>query len=262
MGLMTSLSELFNGSGPETNDTKYQDALGHLLQFDVGRSSYFEVIIPKMMGPGSRIRFFCHSAELPGESTATVNQKIYGINEKFPVMTGYNDITLSFYTFGSSTDVVRSLFLEWSSFITGRAEVYKGKLKPTTYNIPYKNKYVADIIISHYAIDGNPLLRVKLIDAFPIGINQTPLSWSAQNQAISLNVTFAYTEYQYEFLDVNPNGDYKRGPLGELLGTGLRVASAASTISNAFASGNPLAAASALPHLGMSNFSVSTGLRK
>lgn len=254
MGLMDSFSgfsSLFNGSGPTTEDTKYQEALGHLLQFDVGRTAYFEVIIPKMGGAGSRIRFFCHSAELPGESTATVNQKIYGVNEKFPVMTGYNDITLSFYTFGSSIDIVRSLFLEWGSYITGRSEVYKGKTKQTTYDIAYKSKYVSDIIITQYAIDGNPLLRVKLIDAFPIGINQVPLSWSAQNQAMSLNVTFAYTEYEYEFIEVNPNGNYSSGPLAELFATGLKTAATINTIQGAFKSGNPLAATSVLSNFNM-----------
>lgn len=254
MGLMDSLSELgslFKGSGPKTNDTKYQEALSHLLQFDVGRTAYFDVIIAKLGDSGNKVKFFCHSAELPGESTATVNQKIYGINEKFPVMTGYNDITLSFYTYGSSTDVIRSLFLEWGASMTGRSEVYKGKSKPTTYNVMYKSKYVADIIITQYAIDGNPLVRVKLIDAFPVGINQTPLSWSAQNQAISLNVTFAYTEYQYEFLEVNPSGNYSASPFMELIGTGLKTAATINTIKGAFKSGNPLAATSVLSNFNM-----------
>ena len=68
-----------------------------------------------------------------------------------------------------------------------------------------------------------------------------------QNQAQSLNVVFAYTEYSYNFLNVQAEGKYSRGPLGELL-------------SNAFKSGNPLLATSALPNLGMSNFTLSSGL--
>ena len=140
----------------------------------------------------------------------------------------------------------------WCASMTGRSEVYKGKSKPTTYNVMYKSKYAADIIITQYAIDGNPLLRVKLIDAFPIGINQVPLSWSAQNQAISLNVTFAYTEYQYEFIEVDPNGQYSASPLMELAATAITSVSTINTIKGAFKSGNPLAATSVLSNFNMS----------
>lgn len=249
MGIMDSFSQLLNGSGPPKNtDENYQNALRELLSNDVGRTAYFDVYIPTRKD-GTVVRYFCHSAELPGESTATVNQKIYGVNEKFAVMTGYNDITLSFYTYGSGIEAIRKMFLSWISDITGRGEALifpRRDPVETTYNVKYKSSYVKDIVITQYAVDGKPLLRVKLIDAFPLSINQIPLSWSMQNQAQSLNVSFAYTEYEYEFLYVEPNGDYKRGPLGELIGTALKAASTINTIQGAIKSGSPLAATSAL----------------
>jgi hypothetical protein len=261
MGLMDSfagITSLFSGSGPKTSDGKYQDALHYLLKYDVGRTAYFDVTIPsKGTEINNHIKFYCHSAELPGESTATVNQKIYGVNEKFAVMTGYNDVTLSFYTHGAGVEKTRSVFFDWISSTTGRNSLMKGsgakQNSDVTYNVQYKKDYVRDIVITQYTIDGKPFVQVKLFDAFPIGINQVPLAWSAQNQAQSLNVTFAYTEYQYEFFEVQESGNYSASPLMELVGTAIQTASTINTIKGAFKSGNPLAATSVL-----SNFNVSS----
>jgi hypothetical protein len=279
--ISSGFNTLMNGISPTTTNNMLQDALSTLRQFDVGRTAYFMVNIPKttfknnsmwdksfpggmelgISGEMETVSYFCHGAELPGESTATVTQKIYGVTEKFSVMTGYNDITLSFYTLGSAKEEIRLKFLDWLAYITGRHEIISSRVPmETTYNVKYKNEYVRDIKITHYSITGDPLTEVTLYDAFPISINQVPLNWAAQNEVMSLNVTFAYTEYSYNFLNVNGTGNYSRGPLGELIGTGIKAAAAINTISGAFKSGNPIAATSTLPNLGLSNFKVSSGL--
>ena len=192
---------LFGGTGPKTSNQKYSQALAsELLRYDVGRSTYFDVQITEKPGTVAKsgdsksLTYLCHTAELPGEATATVTQKHYGVTEKFSVMTGYNDITLAFYTRGSGVEISRKYFQDWLAFMTGRFETvnYKGKQTvETTYNVQYKDYYTSTIKITHYAITGDPLVEVTLYDAFPVSINQVPLSWSTQNQAQSLNVTFA-----------------------------------------------------------------------
>jgi hypothetical protein len=174
--------------------TNYQEALRELGTFDVGRTAYFDVTIGKT--PNKSLSYLCHTAELPGESVATVTQKIYGVVEKFPIMSAYNDVTLSFYTRGKDYDSVRDEFLNWIATATGRQELVDGNNMPT-YNVQYKSDIVRDIKISHYDMTGKELTVCDLFDAFPISISQTPLSWSAANQAVSLNITFAYTEYSY-----------------------------------------------------------------
>jgi len=189
----------------------YEKALRELLKYDIGRSAYFDVTIPsptkltnsatvKFSDVDTRIMsYLCHSAELPGEYTATVSQKIYGVVEKFPIMSGYEDITLSFYTYGLNIEEVRLTFMSWLSLITGRGDIVTGG-KQTTYNVAYKSEFTSDIVITHYESTGKPILTCKLKEAYPIAIAQIPLAWSAENQAISFNVTFTYTEYEYDFV--------------------------------------------------------------
>ena len=265
--IKSGFNSLMNGISPTTTNNM-AEGIAELRKYDVGRTAYFKVEIfsNQMTGTeqGKSLSYLCHSAELPGESTATVTQKIYGVTEKFSVMTGYNDVTMAFYTRGSGDEYVRKFFQQWISFITGRDETinYRGKaMSETTYNVQYKEDYAGTVKITHYAITGDPLVEVTLFDAFPISINQVPLSWSAQNEAQSLNVTFAYTEYSYNFLSVEGMGKYSAGPLGELLGTAIKTAATINSISGAFKSGNPLAATSTLPNLGLSNFTISSGLR-
>lgn len=272
--ILDTLAETVRGSGPETSDSKYENARTHLLKYDISRSSYFDVWIGNSskaiyhiqdFETNERVfesRFVCHSAELPGESIATVQQKIYGVIEKYPVMAGYNDINLGFYTYGSGIEQTRNYFLSWMTSITGRHEQRKsnnGSPKGlTTYNVQYKSEYARDIIITQYAISGHPLLQVKLIDAFPISINQARLSWQDQNSALSLAVTFAYTEYEYLFYKVEGSGNYSRGVLDPLITSGIQGIAAVNTISGAIKSKNPFAIGSILPGIGLSNFTLSS----
>lgn len=176
----------------------YKRALTELLQYDIGRNAYFDVQLfpPKGVALTTEpLQYLCHTAELPGESTATISRKIYGVVEKFPIMTGYNDITLSFYVRGSEFDVVRYNILKWLTYATGRGSALNSG--ETTYNVAYKQDIVSDIVITHYSVSGKKLTSCKLINAFPLAISETPLNWSMANQAMALNVTFAYTEYTY-----------------------------------------------------------------
>lgn len=210
--------------GPKTENTKFQQALSYMLEFDLGRTSYFQVDIFGTNTEFSRnSKFLCHSAELPGETSGLTSQKIYGVVQKFPLMTAYNDITLSFLTHGSDLEKTRTAFLQWLSSITGRQEIIKGSNNQTTYNLKYKDSYSGGISIIQYAITGDPLLKCELVEAFPIAINQSPLSWASPNNIQNLNVTFAFTEYQYSFYNVNGKGNYTGNPLGELNGSGMET---------------------------------------
>lgn len=194
------------------DNRNFSSALTNLLSKDFGRKSYFDVkfltsmntngdIISKANFPRN-LSLLCHNAELPGESLSVVRQKIYGVIEQFPLITHYSNITLSFYLTGSDYDEVRLSFLTWLTYITGRQEtinVNGQRSSSTTYNVPYKDDITTRIEISHYSITGDLITKCWLIDAFPIQIGETPLSWADKDSAMSLNVVFAYTEYEYFF---------------------------------------------------------------
>lgn len=269
MGIIDTISGLFSGYGPQTNDTKYHEAVTDLLQYDLGRNTYFQVeFFSRQLSeiPSSRpstLKFVCHSAELPGETFEVAEQRIYGVTEKFPIRTHLNDITLSFYTRGSGLETSRMAFLYWISQVSGRNQALKfpgSTDMETNYNLRYKNDYAGTVVITQFASTGEPLLDVILYEAFPIAINQVPLDWSAENQAQSLMVTFSYREYQYKLYYAENSANYTPGPLGELIGAAIGAAATINSAKGLIKSGNPIGILSNLPSAGLSNFTLSSAV--
>jgi hypothetical protein len=113
----------------------------------------------------------------------TIEQKI-GSNpvEKYPYLTGYNDIDLTFIVDG---DMQQKIFFDaWMNFIN-----------PTyNYNFRYKSDYTTTMQINQYDVENKVSYSINLFDAFPISMNQLDLDWSSDNPH-KLSVTFAYTRW-------------------------------------------------------------------
>jgi len=156
---------------------------------ELAKNSLFEVFI--YGGPfaifGSKypteIKYRCENANLPGKTMATMEQKIYGPIEKFPYLTTYNDIDLTFIV--DSNMEQKYLFEDWMYHIN-----------PTDkYNFKYKKQYSAEILIKQFQSDGKRSYAVNLSEAFPISMNQMDLDWSSEGYH-KLTVTFAYTDWK------------------------------------------------------------------
>jgi len=152
---------------------------------DLARPSRFMVSIrpPSDFGTGIGtvgLSWRCEVANLPGRNISTIEQKTYGPFEKFAYHTSYSDIDLTFIMDGDMG--LKYFFDAWINSIN-----------PTNdFNIEYKDNYVADINITQYDMGNNETYSVKLIDAYPININQLDLDWSNDGYH-KLTVTFAYT---------------------------------------------------------------------
>jgi hypothetical protein len=154
---------------------------------DLARPNRFEVFLnlPPSVSQAANfntedLRYRCETAQLPGRTFDTIEQKTYGPIEKFPNLTTYTDIDLSFIVEDNMN--VKEVFDLWLEFIN-----YKGN-----NNFYYKSEYAADIKIAQYTVANELAYSVRLIDAFPISMNQMDLDWSSDGYH-KLNVTFAYT---------------------------------------------------------------------
>jgi hypothetical protein len=153
-------------------------------------SSYFKVSIFPVSSTFKasiihNIPYICEAGELPGRSFALTEQKTYGPTRKFPIMTAFNDITLSFVCLGIGNEIVPKKFFEdWMESINPK----------TNYNFQFKNTYTASIEIEQYTPAGKLIYKCELIDAFPIAISPQRLHSASQEQH-TLQVTFTYTEF-------------------------------------------------------------------
>ena len=157
---------------------------------DVARPSRFDVQInaplalAPYMGDVRRLIYRCDSAQLPGRTFATAEQKI-GSNpvEKYPYLTTYNDIDLTFIV---DDDMKQKVFFDqWLELIN-----------PTlNFNYQYKQNYATIITVNQYDVTNKLSYSVDLYDAYPISMNQLDLDWSSDGFH-KLSVTFAYTRWQ------------------------------------------------------------------
>lgn len=156
---------------------------------ELARPSKFDVSIPVPLGlvpyrKASRmLTMRCENAELPGRAIATTSMKIYGVEEKFPYMSAYNDLSLTFIV---SDDMEEKKFFDaWLNWINPN----------TNYNLKYKQDYSVALRINQYDAQNKVSYSVDLVDAYPIAVNAMDLSWSADGYH-KLTVTFAYTSWR------------------------------------------------------------------
>ena len=156
---------------------------------ELARPSKFDVNIPVPLGlvpyrgTSRMLTMRCENAELPGRTIATTSMKIYGVEEKFPYMSSYNDMSLTFIV---SDDMKEKKFFDaWLNWINPN----------TSYNVKYKKDYSVGLRINQYDVQNKVSYSVDLADAFPIAVNGMDLNWSADGYH-KLTVTFAYTSWR------------------------------------------------------------------
>jgi hypothetical protein len=217
---------------------------------DLARPSRFKVKInipAKLNGiiDAQTLSLRCENAQLPGRTISTSDLKIYGPSEKFPYQSAYEDITLTFIVGGSMLE--KTVFNEWMNYIN-----------PTqNWNFEFKKNYVSDITVTQYDMSNNEIHNIKMIDAFPIAVNQLDLDWSNDNSYHKLNVTFAYT--YWELLSTAQPAHAlvsgKNSPFN--LAAAIQIGALAANAGQALKNGNPYAilgvagaATSIIPSLG------------
>jgi hypothetical protein len=155
---------------------------------ELSRPNRFDVYLFPPTGLNSnytnnQMMYRCETAQLPGRTFATADQRTYGPVEKFPYLTTYNDLDLTFIVSG---DMVEKYFFDdWFEFINPK----------DTNNYKYKEDYSTDLLINQYDLSNRLTYSARIIEAYPISINQLDLDWSSDGFH-KLVVTFAYTRWE------------------------------------------------------------------
>jgi hypothetical protein len=156
---------------------------------DIARTNKFDVNInvPLVMLPyisdAKSLKYRCENANLPGRTFATTEQRTYGPIEKYPYLSTYNDMDLTFIV---DDDMSQKIFFDgWLNYINPQY----------SNNLRYKGDYATILTINQYDVTNTLSYSVNLYDAYPISMNQMDLDWAGDGYH-KLNVTFAYTYWQ------------------------------------------------------------------
>lgn len=154
---------------------------------ELARPNRFDVVlaVPSILDVNSSriLTYRCENAQLPGRTFATTEQKTYGPIEKYPYLTTYNDLDLTFIV--SDDMVEKYIFDSWLE-----------KINPArTNNFAYKSDYSTLITVNQYNLQNELTYVADFYEAYPISINQMDLDWGQNDSYHKLTVTFAYTRW-------------------------------------------------------------------
>lgn len=164
------------------------------------------------------LTYLCEAAEMPGRGFINADVSYYGPKQKLPVLTQYEDTTMTFLCRTDSYE--RQFFDDWMEYIN-----------PTnSYNFNYRKDYETTIEImqfSEYAKNGSKTqpeetYRITLFNAFPLLVNPQPMTW-ADDQLMRLAVTFTYVKWKRVGRDKAPKSasDLVDGSTNTLTGGSL-----------------------------------------
>lgn len=145
---------------------------------DVTTSS-MKSINNSLNGKGS-INIKCHTATFPQRALSTFEVKSNSVNFRVPYSTTYDPITLTFYADGNMD--TRKFFEVWQScalnFGNNTANFY--------------DEYVSDVKLYIQDERNNDIYGIMLYEAFPTSIGMFDVSYSAENQLISIMISLSY----------------------------------------------------------------------
>lgn len=156
--------------------------------------------------------FVCEAANLPGISIATSEVRRHGIGpiEKRPYSTNLIDINFTFLV--DNEGIVLKFFKEWiNGIVRYDTLVTNGDDRPVPqpYEVEYRSEYVSDIEILMYNEAMQQVYKVTLYNAFPIYVGDVPLNWGSTDDYIKLPVSFSYTTWASDFIDLPGAGKSK-----------------------------------------------------
>ncbi len=154
--------------------------------------------------------YLCEAAEMPGRGFVNADVRYYGPNQKLPVLTQYEDTTMTFLCRTESYE--RQFFDDWMEYIN-----------PTnSFNFNFRKDYETTIEImqfSEYSAGKTQVgpnigtqrenkypqetYRITLFNAYPLLVNPQPMTW-ADDQLMRLAVTFTYMKWKRVGRDTEP----------------------------------------------------------
>ena len=143
-----------------------------------------------------KVTLSCREAALPGSSLAThtLDNDHTGVTERHAYRRQY-DTTSSFSFYVDEQYDIINFFENWISFIVNEDGSRDADRDNYNYRVNFPNEYKSEIFIRKFERDYKGRdLQYKFVNAYPISINQMPVSYDA-SQILLCTVNFNFSRY-------------------------------------------------------------------
>ncbi len=144
------------------------------------------------------IKFRAEQINLPSVNLDLTSVNRYGIGPKQRFVTNVSypeTVSISFVE--EETGMIQRCMLHWMNSIFSfdiTQPLYR--IKPYMYVTQYKDEIATIIEVVQYTDDARIGNRIDILDAFPVNLSVSPLSWADSNSLVKVKVEFAFTEWR------------------------------------------------------------------
>lgn len=150
---------------------------------------------------GQLLPLRAEAVRLPGVAIMTSDNNRYGVGpmQKTPYSVSFTESSITFISDGNG-DIYR-YFYTWLASIFDYTGINNTTYQSVaSYQTNYKKYFATDVYITVFDNFGNAIQTVQLMNAFPVSMNEVPLSWSDNNELIKITVNFSFRDWR--LLDV------------------------------------------------------------
>lgn len=174
------------------------DLRSSIARYGMQKASHYTslVTLPSTLGGDnimSETPLRINSVNLPGITLATdeIRHKGFGVGEKRPVSTSYDDISITIIADGGGR--IAKTMNDWMELIFPTNIEISGAENIEYFEYPVN--YFGGLGIDIYDITGEIHTSYNFINPFPIAVGAVQMSWETTDQLLLLPVTFAYRTY-------------------------------------------------------------------
>ena len=153
--------------------------------FDGGARSYLFLYAPNIPGASADVKYLVRASSFPETTLEEIMANWQGQDMKFAAKKTFTDWTLTF-----NVDLeaqIRQYFEDWTNMIHHTLKETNKFYKPS--------EYYRDQVLSLLDLNGDFLLDIKLINAWPKSIGAITLDYSSTDVA-QFDVTFGYNQHE------------------------------------------------------------------
>ena len=134
----------------------------------------------------NNLKYRCVACSLPGKMLNTSDRLTYGPNRKIVTNAIYQDVIFTYIVSDNMDE--KNYFSKWHDDIIDNVN---DSASPS--DVKYYDDYIGSVKINQYSKEGGlPVLTIELEEAYPINVEEIPLSWDMNNDIVKINVTMAY----------------------------------------------------------------------
>lgn len=132
------------------------------------------------------VSFLCESCSIPGRTISTIDYQNVKQAIKIPYTFINEDVQFTFILTGDY--YIRKMFDSWMGKV----------FDVENYTLQYKSNYVTDVRIAQLNKRNIPIYNVKLVNAYPTGINAITLDNNSENQITRVTINMTYENFVVE----------------------------------------------------------------